>query len=85
MCRLCEATTASCVVSLPAASASKRGVVTPSPASATSSTATATTKPTATAAATTEASHLGESWINLLVGLFQYLDELACLLRVCKR
>lgn len=46
---------------------------------------TATTTPAATAAATTAvANHLGETGVNLLLGLRENGDQVASLLRVCE-
>ena len=75
------------MVALPAA-ASERGVVTAghSTTSTTTSIASATTAtaaPATSTAAATEASHLGETRVNLLLCLSEDVDEITSLLGVC--
>ena len=68
---------------LPATTASKRSVVAASPASATATTAAPTSVATPASTSAVVASHLCETWVDLLVCLLQNLDKFTGLLGIC--
>lgn len=72
-------------MSLPAAVATERGLIRSRPSASTTSTATPTAAATPAAASTataTVAGHLGQTRIDLLLGLCEHVDEVTSLLVV---